>query len=221
MVHVPYKGAGPAITDLIGGRLDFMITTLPSVVGFIKSGKVKALAVTTQDAQQAAARRADDRRERLGRLPGRAPGTASSVPKGTPAEVSAKLREATVESLKARAGPAPASRSRVPSPSATRPRSSAASCRANSKRWAELIKSAGLTPTERPGRGGLSRSLCGAASAGTSSTAPLPANRNRITEATRCSSAACSTVKTAPLRQLPGARGAGPRRQRRRDQGDD
>src|SRR3954466_11962510 len=39
MVHVPYKGAGPAITDLIGGRLDFMITTLPSVVGFLDGEK--------------------------------------------------------------------------------------------------------------------------------------------------------------------------------------
>ena len=49
MVHVPYKGAGPAITDLIGGRLDFMITTLPSVVGFLDSGKAKPLAVTMQE----------------------------------------------------------------------------------------------------------------------------------------------------------------------------
>ena len=48
MVHVPYKGAGPAITDLVGGRLDFMITTLPSIVGFIKSGKAKPLAVTME-----------------------------------------------------------------------------------------------------------------------------------------------------------------------------
>ena len=49
MVHVPYKGAGPAITDLIGGRLDFMITTLPSVVGFIDSGKAMPLAVTMKE----------------------------------------------------------------------------------------------------------------------------------------------------------------------------
>jgi tripartite-type tricarboxylate transporter receptor subunit TctC len=45
MVHVPYKGAGPAITDLIGGRLDFMITTLPSIAGFVKSAKLRPLAV--------------------------------------------------------------------------------------------------------------------------------------------------------------------------------
>ena len=43
------QGAGPAITDLLGGRLDFMITTIPSVFGFIDSGKVKPLAVTTKE----------------------------------------------------------------------------------------------------------------------------------------------------------------------------
>ena len=95
MVHVPYKGAGPAITDLIGGRLDFMITTLPSVVGFIDSGKAKPLAVTMQ--------------ERTKRLPD-VPTIAESgwpdyqaaawygfaVPKGTPPEIVTKLRDATV-----------------------------------------------------------------------------------------------------------------------------
>ena len=71
MVHVPYKGAGPAITDLIGGRLDFMITTLPSVVGFIKSGKAKPLAVTMQERSERLPEVPTDRRERLPRLPGR------------------------------------------------------------------------------------------------------------------------------------------------------
>ena len=99
MVHVPYKGAGPAITDLIGGRLDFMITTLPSVVGFIESGKAKPLAVTMQ--------------ERSARLP-EVPTIAESgypdyqaaawygfaVPKGTPPEIVTKLRDATVAATK-------------------------------------------------------------------------------------------------------------------------
>ena len=50
MVHAPYKGAGPAITDLLGGRLDFMVTTVPSVFGFIDSGNCRPLAVTTRTA---------------------------------------------------------------------------------------------------------------------------------------------------------------------------
>lgn len=45
MGHVPYKGAGPALQDLIGGQLDLMFDGLGSAAGHIRSGKVKALAV--------------------------------------------------------------------------------------------------------------------------------------------------------------------------------
>lgn len=44
--HIPYKGAGPAYTDLLGGRLQFMLTDLASVRQHIDSGKLVALAVT-------------------------------------------------------------------------------------------------------------------------------------------------------------------------------
>jgi tripartite-type tricarboxylate transporter receptor subunit TctC len=47
-VHVPFRGAGPAITDLVGGRLEFMVTTMPSIVGQIQGGTVQALAVTSK-----------------------------------------------------------------------------------------------------------------------------------------------------------------------------
>ncbi|VTU24144.1 Argininosuccinate lyase [Variovorax sp. PBL-H6] len=46
MTHVPYKGSGPAINDLIAGNVDMFITTPPSVIGHIASGKLKALAYT-------------------------------------------------------------------------------------------------------------------------------------------------------------------------------
>ncbi len=50
MVHVPYKGgAGPAVTDVLGGHVDLMFTTLSSAIGFVKENKVKALAVTTRE----------------------------------------------------------------------------------------------------------------------------------------------------------------------------
>jgi tripartite-type tricarboxylate transporter receptor subunit TctC len=48
MVHVPYRGAGPAISDVLGGQTDFIITTLPSVIGLIDGGKMRPLAVTTK-----------------------------------------------------------------------------------------------------------------------------------------------------------------------------
>lgn len=46
MVHIPYKGSGPALADLLGGRVLVMSSTLPSAAAHIKSGRVRALAVT-------------------------------------------------------------------------------------------------------------------------------------------------------------------------------
>ena len=48
MVHVPYKGSGQAIPDLIGGQIQLMIEPLPSALPHIRGGKVRALAVTTR-----------------------------------------------------------------------------------------------------------------------------------------------------------------------------
>lgn len=47
LVHVPYKGSGPALIDLIGGQVQMSFDTMPSVIGHIKNGKLKPLAVTT------------------------------------------------------------------------------------------------------------------------------------------------------------------------------
>lgn len=52
MVHVPYKGSGPALTELVGGQLGVMIDALGSSGPFIKSGKLRALAVTTAKRSQ-------------------------------------------------------------------------------------------------------------------------------------------------------------------------
>ena len=45
LVHVPYKGVAPALTDLIGGQLHYLISTVPAAMPYIKSGHVKAIAV--------------------------------------------------------------------------------------------------------------------------------------------------------------------------------
>jgi tripartite-type tricarboxylate transporter receptor subunit TctC len=53
MVHVPYRGGAPALTDLIGGQVQVMFSPLPESLGAIKAGKVRALAVTTAERSQA------------------------------------------------------------------------------------------------------------------------------------------------------------------------
>ncbi len=47
LVHVPYKGAGPAIIDVMGGQLPLMFATMPSALSQVKAGKLRALAVTS------------------------------------------------------------------------------------------------------------------------------------------------------------------------------
>ena len=97
--HVPYKGAGPAVNDLVGGHIDFMVTTVPSVIGLVESGTVTALAVTGA--------------ERFPGLPevptaieaGLPDYTASAWygilgPKGIPEDVRTKIADATAATLK-------------------------------------------------------------------------------------------------------------------------
>jgi len=47
MVHVPYRGLAPALTDLMGGRLQAVFSTMPPAVGHVKAGRLRALAVTS------------------------------------------------------------------------------------------------------------------------------------------------------------------------------
>jgi tripartite-type tricarboxylate transporter receptor subunit TctC len=54
LVHVPYKGAGPALNDLIGGHVDMYFPGFPAVMPLMKAGTVKALAVSSAQRSQAA-----------------------------------------------------------------------------------------------------------------------------------------------------------------------
>lgn len=46
ITHIPYKGSGPAVTDLMGGQVDMMFDNIPSAISHIRSGKLRALATT-------------------------------------------------------------------------------------------------------------------------------------------------------------------------------
>jgi hypothetical protein len=67
MIHVPYKGGAPALTDVMGGQVQLMWGTMPLTLTQIRAGKVKALAVTSAKALFATDRNADDRRGRRAR----------------------------------------------------------------------------------------------------------------------------------------------------------
>ena len=53
MVHVPYRGAAPALTDLLGGQVQVMFVDMPSSIEYIRAGKLRALAVTTATRSEA------------------------------------------------------------------------------------------------------------------------------------------------------------------------
>jgi tripartite-type tricarboxylate transporter receptor subunit TctC len=92
MLHVAYKGAAPATTDLLGNRVQVMFDNMPSIIGHIRGGKLRALAVTTAE-----------RSPELPDVPSVAetvPGYEASAlfgmgaPAKTPKEIVAKLNEA-------------------------------------------------------------------------------------------------------------------------------
>ena len=53
LVHVPYRGNGPALTDLLGGQVQVLFATVPSAIEYIRSGQLRALGVTTARRSQA------------------------------------------------------------------------------------------------------------------------------------------------------------------------
>jgi tripartite-type tricarboxylate transporter receptor subunit TctC len=97
MVHVPYRGSAPALTDLLGGQVQVMFDNMPSSVAHIKAGSLRALAVTTET-----------RNEQLPDVPTvgeTVPGYEASawfgigVPKGTPREIIEQLNKAVQEAF--------------------------------------------------------------------------------------------------------------------------
>jgi tripartite-type tricarboxylate transporter receptor subunit TctC len=53
LVHVPYRGGGPALTDLLSGQVQVMFATMPSSIEYIRAGKLRALAVATATRSEA------------------------------------------------------------------------------------------------------------------------------------------------------------------------
>ncbi|CAB5673378.1 Argininosuccinate lyase [Delftia tsuruhatensis] len=96
MVHVPYKGSAPALTDLLGGQIDFIFENVTPALPFVQSGKLKALAVTSE---QRLAALPDVPTMKESGYPGFVTGTWNGVlaPKGTPAAIVKRVEEATLK----------------------------------------------------------------------------------------------------------------------------
>jgi tripartite-type tricarboxylate transporter receptor subunit TctC len=144
MLHLPYRGSGPALIDLMSGSVDLMFDNLPSALPHIRSGKLKALAVTSS--------------QRSGALPevptvaeaGGAPlktYEASSwfgllAPAGTPTETVNRIQQ---ECAKAMATPAVKERllSQGAIPSGITPIEFARLIDAETRKWALVVKASG------------------------------------------------------------------------------
>lgn len=91
MKHVPYRGAGPATTDLIGGQVDVLFDNMPSIISHIRAGTVRALGVTS--AQRSPAM--PDVPTVAETVPGYEASAwfGAAAPKGTPAAAIARLNQ--------------------------------------------------------------------------------------------------------------------------------
>jgi tripartite-type tricarboxylate transporter receptor subunit TctC len=97
MLHVPYRGGAPAITDLMGGTVQVYFSPLPESISNIKAGKIRALAVTTAKRSQAL----PDVPTIGESVPGFEANTWQGIgaPKGTPADIIDKLNSAINDGL--------------------------------------------------------------------------------------------------------------------------
>ena len=144
ITHVPYKGNGPAMADLIGGHVQLMFNNLAPSVSQVKAGKLRALAVTSEKRSTAAPD-----------VPTMAeagyPGVVFNLwvgllaPAGTPADIIARLNAET-----AKAAQLPDVRERLlgegTEPYTTSPSQMADIIREETAKWAKVVKAANITP---------------------------------------------------------------------------
>jgi tripartite-type tricarboxylate transporter receptor subunit TctC len=144
MVHFPYKGSGPALLDLLGGSMDVMYDNLPSSIPHIKSGKLKALAVTSS--QRSAALPDVPTVEEAGG-PSMKGYEASSwfgllAPAGTSPEVVSRIQQEVAKALNS-----PAVKEKLLSqgaiPGGNTPADFAKFIDAEHKKWAQVVKASG------------------------------------------------------------------------------
>ena len=140
--YVPYKGGGPAVTDLMGGHVDTMFATMPSVVPFVKSGKLKALVLT--DNKRWVALPAVPSAKEAG-VPGLIVITWNGVlaPAGVPEAVIAKLN-ADITTVANSTDMKERMKAQAAEIATTTPDEFAAMLRNDYAKWSKVIKQAGM-----------------------------------------------------------------------------
>jgi tripartite-type tricarboxylate transporter receptor subunit TctC len=142
LTHVPYKGAGAVLTDLMAGQVQALVTSLPTALPHIKSGKLRALVVTS-----------DARSPLLPDVPSaKEAGLPSFVmdfwvgfaaPAGTPQAVVDKLNQAFVAALNSEDGKRRLAEQGL-TPVANTPAQAAQQAAAEMKRWADVVKAGNI-----------------------------------------------------------------------------
>lgn len=144
--HVPYKGGGEATAAVLGGQVQMLLTTIPTVLPHVKTGKLRALAVTTADGKRSSVLPEAPSMGEAG-VPGMAVYLWFGLvgPAGMPREVVGKLRAEVRRALDARE-----IKERFMAQGAelvgSTPEEFTVHIRSELRRWAEVIRSAGITP---------------------------------------------------------------------------
>jgi hypothetical protein len=142
MLHFPYRGSSPALLDMLAGNMDVMFDNLPSSMPHIKSGKLKALAVTSS--QRSAALPDVPTIEEAAKLKGF---EASSwfgllAPAGTPNDVVLRIQQETAKALNT-----PAIKEKMLAqgaiPSGNTPQEFAKLIDSEIRKWAQVVKASG------------------------------------------------------------------------------
>jgi tripartite-type tricarboxylate transporter receptor subunit TctC len=140
-VHVPYKGSGPGVTDVVGGQAQFMFNSIPAVLPLVKSGKLRGLGVGGPKRSPAA----PDIPAIAETLPGFecVNWYAMLAPAGTPPAI---INKVNAEMVKMIADPPFAQRllDLGSEPQSSTPAGLALHMRRESERWSKVIKSAGI-----------------------------------------------------------------------------
>jgi len=143
-VHIPYRGFPPAVTDMLGGNIDAMFATIPAVLPQVRSGKLRALAVTSLKRSDAAPEVPSVGELGYPQLESLA-WIGLLAPSGTPAPTLERLSDATMRSMRAQEVRESLGRQGFDVVAGS-PQEFARWIRAESEKWAKVIRASGATP---------------------------------------------------------------------------